>query len=159
MSSLEYGNRRGFDMLKRNVEYCILFIALLALCGCTSPPQGWKATLTPSWRTIEVNEDLEYDDAWNSVTDLILKKGFDFEQLDKLNGYALTNWSYIWTGVKREDYRVKLTAKFVGTAKNKVEVKVTAEFGGTGDWTLGTDNALLENISSELSGRIGRSVQ
>ena len=115
--------------------------------------------MNPAWRTIEVNEDLEFEDAWDSVRNLVIKKGFDFEQLDRMNGYAQTHWSYTWTGKKREDYRVKLTINFTGRAKDKVEIKTTAEFGGDGNWVLGTDHALLEQFYTEIGGLIGRSAR
>lgn len=146
-------------MKKRYLDGCILLVALLAFSACAAPPQSFETTVNPAWRTIEVNEDLEFDDAWHGVTDLVLKKGFEFAQLDKLNGYAMTHWSYTWTGKKREDYRVKLTLKFTGKAKDKLEIKASAEFGGEGRWEHGTDHALLNQFYTEIGGKIGRSAR
>ena len=142
--------------MMRYLETTLFLLALIAVAGCATPPVSWEATVNPTWRTIEVNEDLEFEDAWHSLSDMLLKKGFDFEQLDKLNGYAQTHWSYTTTGVKREDYRVKVTIKFAGKAKDQVEIKTTAEFGGDGDWRLGTDHKLLDEVLTEVKGKIGR---
>jgi len=76
------------------------------------PPVTFIQTLEHAWASIEIREDVPYDRAWASVVDLIVRK-FEAEILSKEDGYLRTTWLYTWTGELREDYRVRVTVKFV----------------------------------------------
>jgi len=120
-------------------------------------PTTFTRTLEPTWAGIEVRADLGAENAWNSVVDLLARR-FDLEVLSKDNGYIRTNWLYTWTGVMSEDYRVRVTAKF-SPDFNKLEVKSEAQFRDVGGWVLGTDEALLQTLKTDIMGSIGRSTR
>ena len=87
--------------MKRN---CLLIalLALVLLAGCA--PKTFVKTLEPTWATVELREDITYNEAWNTVVDTLVKD-FDMEVLSKRDGYVRTNWLYTWTGKVRESYR------------------------------------------------------
>lgn len=117
-------------------------------------PISFVQTLEPSWANIEIIEGMEYDKAWSSVVDLLVRQ-FDIEVLSKENGYLRTNWLYSWTGELREDYRVRVTVKF-SQDKSKVEVKSEANYYTSGGWVIGSDTVLLQTLKTDIMGTIGR---
>lgn len=120
-------------------------------------PSTFTRTMEPTWAGVEVRPELGYENAWNSVVDLLARR-FDLEVLSKDNGYIRTNWLYTWTGVMSEDYRVRVTIKF-SPDHSKLEVKSEAQFREVGGWVLGTDEALLQTLKTDIMGSVGRSTR
>jgi hypothetical protein len=110
-----------------------------------------------TWASVEVRPELGYENAWNSVVDLLARR-FDLEVISKDNGYIRTNWLYTWTGVMSDNYRVRVTIKF-SPDHTKVEVKSEAQFHGLEGWILGTDEALLQTLKTDIMGTVGRSTR
>lgn len=141
--------------MKRN---CLLIalLALVLLAGCA--PKTFVKTLEPTWATVELREDITYNEAWNTVVDTLVKD-FDMEVLSKRDGYVRTNWLYTWTGKVRESYRVRVTCKF-SPDHEKLEMKSEAEYRNhlTG-WTRGYDTRLLSTLKSDIMGKIGRATR
>jgi len=136
-------------------------LVCLVIVGCASrasrekkEPSSFVKTMEPSWASVEVQEDLDYEKAWASVVDLLVKK-FDLEVLSKENGYIRTAWLYTWTGILREDYRVRVTAKF-SQDRSKVEIKSEANYKTRDGWIIGSDTALLRTLKQDIMGLIGR---
>ena len=119
-----------------------------------APPITFVQTLEHSWASIEVREDVPYDRAWDSVVDLIVRK-FEAAILSKEDGYLRTTWLYTWTGELREDYRVRVTIKFVPD-KSKVDIKSEANYLRRQNWIIGSDTALLQTLKSDIMGIVGR---
>ena len=117
-------------------------------------PVSFVQTLEPSWASVEIAENIEYEKAWFSVVDLLVRR-FDLEVLSKENGYLRTTWLYSWTGELREDYRVRVTVKF-SYDESKVEIKSEANYQKTSGWVLGSDTVLLQTLKSDIMGTIGR---
>lgn len=117
-------------------------------------PVSFVKTMEPTWASVQIREGLEYENAWNAVMDVLVRK-FDLEVLSKDNGYMRTSWLYAWTGQLREDYRVRVTIKF-NPERNKVDVKSEANYQSKNGWTLGSDTALLQTIKTDLMGTVGR---
>lgn len=118
------------------------------------PPVTFVQTLEHSWVTIEVREDISYDRAWASVVDLIVRK-FEAEILSKEDGYLRTTWLYTWTGELREDYRVRVTVKFVPD-RTKVDIKSEANYLRGENWIIGSDTAVLQTLKADIMGIVGR---
>jgi len=78
--------------------------------------------------------------------------------ISKDNGYVRTNWLYTWTGTMNENYRVRVTVKF-SPDHSKLEVKSEAQFKGWEGWILGTDEALLQTLKTDIMGTVGRSTR
>jgi hypothetical protein len=120
-------------------------------------PTTFTRTMEPTWAGIEIRPELGFENAWNSVVDLLARR-FDLEVISKDNGYIRTNWLYTWTGVMSEDYRVRVTIKF-SPDHSKLEVKSEAQFREVGGWVLGTDEALLQTLKTDIMGSVGRSTR
>ena len=119
-----------------------------------APPITFVQTLEHSWVSIEVREDISYDRAWASVVDLIVRK-FEAEILSKEDGYLRTTWLYTWTGELREDYRVRVTIKFVPD-KSKADIKSEANYLRGENWIIGSDTVLLQTLKADIMGTVGR---
>jgi hypothetical protein len=120
-------------------------------------PTTFTRTMEATWAGIEVRPELGYENAWNSTVDLLTRR-FDLEVISKDNGYIRTNWLYTWTGVMSEDYRVRVTVKFSPDHK-KLDVKSEAQFHTRSGWILGTDEALLQTLKTDIMGSVGRSTR
>ncbi|MDQ7779712.1 MAG: PEGA domain-containing protein [Planctomycetota bacterium] len=117
-------------------------------------PTTFVKTMEPTWASVQIREGLAYENAWNSVMEVLVRK-FDLEVLSKENGYMRTSWLYTWTGQMREDYRVRVTIKF-SPEKDKVEVKSEANYNTKDGWVLGSDTSLLQTVKTDLMGTVGR---
>ena len=120
-------------------------------------PTTFTRTMEATWAGVEVRPELGFETAWNSTVDLLSRR-FDLEVISKDNGYIRTNWLYTWTGVMSEDYRVRVTVKFSPDHK-KLEVKSEAQFHTLTGWVLGTDEALLQTLKTDIMGSVGRSTR
>ena len=133
-----------------------LCLVVVCLAGCVAP-RTFVKTMEPTWAAVEIRTDLPFDQAWEAIVDTLVKR-FDLEVISRQDGYLRTNWLYTWTGKVRENYRVRVTAKFSPDHK-KVEVKSEAEYGGAGMWVMGYDTRLLETIKTDVMGTIGRTTR
>lgn len=133
----------------RKVLLPFLFFPLLFLSGC-SAPETFIRTMEPTWATIEIRDGVQYESAWKTVLDLLIRR-FDIEVSDKESGYIRTGWLYTWTGQYTEVYRVRVTIKF-NKDQNSVDVKSEAYFREF----VGYDTRLLQTIKTDIMGTIGR---
>lgn len=133
------------------------FSLLLSSCGA---PGTFIQTNEPGWNTIELRDDVSYDQAWNSIVDLLSRR-FDIEVISKDDGYIRTGWLYSWTGKLQDNYRVRGIIKFT-PEKKKVEVKSEAHYYSRGflgigsEWVLGMDELLTTTLRTDIMGKVGR---
>ena len=120
-------------------------------------PPSFVRTMEPSWASLELRPDIEYERAWDTVVDLLVKS-FELEVISKEDGYARTGWVYTWGGAMQEDYRVRVTVKF-SPDRTILEVKSEAQYGGAGKWVVGTDESLLSVLKTDIMGTIGRTTR
>lgn len=119
--------------------------------------------MDPGWNSVEIREELTYDDAWEAVVDTIARK-FDIEILSKQDGYLRTGWLHTWTGKLEESYKVRSVIKFTPD-KHKLEVKSEAQhfnpgFLGIGQgWEMGTDELLTTTLRTDIMGKVGRTAR
>jgi hypothetical protein len=134
----------------------VWLVMLISMAGCGGPPNFVKSPEV-SWAAVSVRPDITYDRAWDALIGLLVRH-FDMEVLSKEDGYLRTTWYYRWTGKLTEDYRVRVIAKF-NTDRTACEVKAEAEYGGPGEWVMGTDTRLLQEVQGAMLGTIGSSVR
>lgn len=134
--------------MKRRVFLILLLTIIFA--GCGSAPRTFFKTFSPTWATIEFRDDIEYDQAWKDVMDILIRN-FDIEIAQKDNGYIRTGWVYTWTGRYTDYYRVRVTAKFE-PEKRTIDIKSEAYYR---DY-VGYDTRLLETVKGDIMGTIGR---
>ena len=116
----------------------------------------------PGWKSLEIREDLTYDQCWMTAVDL-LTRDWDIEMMDKNSGYIRTAWHYGVGGQSAQAYRGRITVKFPDTKKPAVvEVKTEAQWvdpmGNANVWVPGYDTAMQRDVFSAIGGRVGRSV-
>lgn len=140
----------------KRIVTIVFIMSFACLSGCMAPKTFVK-TMEPTWASVELRTNVEYEKAWNAVVDTLVKR-FDLEVLSKENGYLRTTWLYTWTGRVMENYRVRVTAKF-SPDKQKCEIKSEAEYGGPGSWVMGYDSRLLSTIKTDVMGTIGRTTR
>lgn len=136
-----------------------LVLLLVGLTGIlvSCAPKTFVKTYEPTWSSVELREDITYDEAWNEVVDTLVKD-FEMEVISKRDGYIRTNWLYTWTGEINKDYRVRVTCKF-SPSHDKLETKSEAEYRGVRGWTRGYDTNLLSTLKSDIMGKIGRATR
>lgn len=142
------------NSLRRVVLCAGLGLAAVFMTGCVIAPPSFVKTMAPTWASVEIREGVQFEDAWSSVTDLLVKN-FDLEVISKENGYIRTGWLYTWTGRYTAHYRVRITTKFSQDRK-KLEIKSEANLKTAYGWQIGTDTALLQTLKTDIMGTIGR---
>jgi hypothetical protein len=143
--------------------WAVLGFAVLA---CAGPPESFERykvptvqVAEPGWTSIEVRDDLGFEQAWEEAVDLLAKR-FDLEMISKDGGYARTTWAYDWLtpGEQSHDYRVRTVLKFSPDHK-RLDLKSEAQYLNDGDWATGTDSRLLRTLKTDLMGVVGRTTR
>lgn len=150
-------------MYKRSlVLFCLVGTAGLLHLGCSAggagrTPVTFVQGQSSDWRVLEVHDALDAKKAWQTTVDTVALK-LDLETLDETSGYIRTSWK---TGYGFRPgqagytyYKVRALVKFEPGFK-RVRIKTEAEFNGL----LGYDKRLLEDLYSDVQGRIGRTVK
>ncbi|MCD4770694.1 MAG: hypothetical protein K8R35_11070 [Bacteroidales bacterium] len=131
----------------------LIVFALIIITSSCFAPKTFIKTMEPTWTTIELHEDVSFDEAWKETLDILIRK-FDIEISQKENGYIRTGWLYTWTGKYTSSYRVRVTVKF-HQDKGVVEIKSEAYYKGR----VGFDNRLLQTVKTDIMGTIGRTTR
>ncbi len=136
----------------------LLLVTVFAMIGCTAKrPASFLHTPEPGWATIELRQDLDGDDAWEQVVDILARR-LELEMVARDGGYVRTSWLYTWLGDYSENYRVRVIAKFSPDGKT-VGVKSEANYLTKNGWLVGTDTQLLETIKTDVMGVVGRTTR
>lgn len=136
--------------MKKLLFLSIAVSFLLSSCG---PPSTFIESREPTWAVIELRFDLSYDNAWESVMDLLIKR-FDLAIAQKEDGYIRTGWLYTWTGTYTDYYQVRATIKFKEEGRI-LELKTEAIYNGY----IGYDTRLLSTLKSDIMGVLGRTTR
>lgn len=142
---------KGVTMVKRYI--LSIFIIFPLIVGCSRVPATFIKTYEPTWASIELRKDVDFETAWKSVYDILIRQ-FDVEIAQKENGYIRTGWVYTWTGQYTDYYRVRVTIKF-DKDKNTIDVKSEAYYR---DY-IGYDTRLVETLKTDIMGSIGRTTR
>jgi uncharacterized lipoprotein len=138
----------------------VVIISMLAmLAGCSSKPKSFIVTYDQStWRVIDIREDFKgkINKIWETLVDTISEK-YDLETINKDSGYLRTAWKYTYV-VKSQisnKYRSRIVVK-VDQDFNQLKIKCDSHWLGDNGWLQGYDTILLENIYSDVQGKLGR---
>lgn len=133
-------------------------VSWMALAGCTTTgTRTFTRTQSPSWTAVELRSGLEYERAWNTVFEILMKH-FDIEMALREEGYIRTNWYHFWSGNYQANYRVRVTLKFSGD-RSKLQFRTQAQSLVGGLWVEGVDARLLSTMKTDLMGTIGRTTR
>jgi len=141
-------------------RYRLTWLAPLACfaVGCaTSPPRSFSRMQSPTWASFEVRKDLDYERAWNTVLEILIKD-FDIDMALRDEGYIRTGWLYTWSGAYLSHYRVRVTVKFSPDRKT-LQFRPEAHFLQGKEWSIGTDARLVSTIKTDLMGTVGRTTR
>lgn len=145
----------------RGMIFCgLMGLMILAFVGCaTTLPESFVVTTDPTWSSIEMRDDMDYETAWKEVVDVIAKK-FELEMISKDGGYLRTAWIHTWwvAGRVTQNYRVRVIAKF-STNRKQIDVKTEANYWGRAGWIAGTDTRLLSTVKTDIMGVVGRTTR
>src|SRR6266576_916189 len=144
--------------MKSNLFCIAIATALLVLVGCASAPKSFVRGNADDWTTVELRNDIDYEQAWREAVDVIAKK-FELEVISKEGGYARTVWIHTWwkPGQVTRNYRVRAVLKFTADHK-KLDLKTEAQYLD-GEWNTGTDSRLLNQIKQDIMGVVGRTTR
>ena len=122
-------------------------------------PNSFVQVIEPSWSSVELRDDLSFEDAWADVADVIAKN-FELEVISKEGGYIRTSWIYSWwkAGEITDNYRVRAIAKF-SARRDKLDIKTEAHYRELGEWVLGSDTRLLQTLKTDMMGVVGRTTR
>ena len=137
----------------------ISVVIFITFIGCSSTPESFIKAYEPSWTSIEIRENLNFESAWSQVVDVLAKK-FELEMISKDGGYIRTSWIYTWwkIGQRTENYRVRAIVKFSANGKN-VDIKTEANYLDDDQWIVGFDDRLLETVKTDIMGLVGRTTR
>ena len=141
----------------RKFAVASIMILLGASMGCMRAPQFFVKGDSGEWKVIDLKEDSDQKQKWQTVVDIIATK-LDIETLDETSGYIRTGWK-IGYGFRRDEktfsvYRVRATIKFEPGFK-RVRIKTEAIYNNF----EGYDSKLLDDIYQDIQGRLGRTVK
>ncbi len=133
-----------------------LLVCLLISCA-SSTPRSFSTTQSPGWASVELREDLEYEPAWETVLELLIKN-FDIDVALREEGYIRTGWLYSWSGEYLSYYRVRVTLKFSADGTT-LQFKPEAQLLKDENWRIGTDTRLVSTMKTDLMGTVGRTTR
>lgn len=132
-------------------------IIVIGITSCV--PSNFIRTPDVTWSTVQLRDNIDFDEAWNQVID-VLAKQFEMEMISKEGAYARTGWIYTWNtkGIYTKNYRNRVIIKF-SADRTKVEIKTEAQFGAEGKWKNGFDSRLLQTVKQDIMGVVGRTTR
>ena len=138
----------------RLLQVLLLVGAAIAVAGCS--PSTFVRTTDVGWKTIEFRPDLDKDQAWQRIADTIAKN-YDMEVIDRDSGYIRTGWMYTLSGKVTDNYRTRVITN-IPLENDRVEMKTDAHWFNpwSEQWVVGYDTALLNQVYTDLQGRVGR---
>lgn len=138
----------------------LLPLALVALVGAgcaTMAPRSFNRGVEPGWSSIEIRQNIDYDEAWTTVFNLLCRT-FDIDKAIKEEGYIRTSWLLSWSGQYTPGYMVRITIKFSDDRK-KLDVKSEALLMQGARGVIGVDTRLASTLKTDLMGTIGRTTR
>lgn len=143
--------------------FCV-FLMVSVCVGCTTLDTRYPNFVETSeivWNSVQMREDLTYEQAWLDVLDVLAKR-FELEMVSKDGGYIRTGWINTWeTGngsYSSGVYQVRVTVKFSADT-SKVEIKTEAQAQFKNNWRAGYDARLLQTVKTDIMGLLGRTTR
>jgi len=125
------------------------------LISCASPPKSFLQVSEPGWMSIEIRQEITYDEAWDKII-IILAKTYDLEFASRDIGYIRTAWCHTSEAVYLPDYRVRISILF-NKKLHMLFVKSEAQFREKEDkWAIGIDNRVIATLKTDILGTLSR---
>jgi hypothetical protein len=126
------------------------------------PPPTFVLTTSDvkSTRLIEVREGITKAAAFRAATDL-LTQDYSIDVSDQRAGYLMTPWqaTLLREGAPDLRYRTRVIIRFLGDDWKQVSVRSEAKWqreATVDEWEIGSDSKILDQVTNDLSARIGK---
>jgi hypothetical protein len=156
----------------RRMSGVVVLLALVTIGGCTrlrspiapvvGPPPTFIASTSDvrGTRIIEVRDGTTKAVAFKAATDVLAKR-YSVDVSDEHAGFLMTPWqaSFMRDGAPDLRYRTRVMIRFLGDDWKQVSVRAQANWqrvGASDDWDVGYDTQVLDDVSNDLAGRIGK---
>jgi hypothetical protein len=149
----------------------VALIAVIASSAChgvhlrspiapaSGPPETFVQTSSDAraTRVIELRDGTTKAAAFQAATDLLMKR-FSIDVTDQHAGFLMTPWqaSFVRNGAPDLHYRTRITIRFLGDDWKQVSVRADANWQRAEEWDVGYDSKLLDDVSTDLQGRVGK---
>ncbi len=143
--------------------FCIGALTQLGSGTCqTAGPKSFVRTFDDSsnWRIVEIKPEFHGGDkTWRMIVDTVAES-YDLEVIEKDSGYLRSAWKYtfIKNQTVSENYRSRVVIK-LNEGITQVKVKVESNWLSSDGWEIGYDTVLLEDIYSDIQGKLGRTIR
>lgn len=135
-----------------------ILAALVFAAGCVAmAPRSFKSGVEPGWSSMEIRDNINYDEAWGTVFGLLCRT-FDIETAMKDDGYIRTSWLHSWSGQYNPGYTVRVTVKF-SNDRRTLDLKTEAMLMQGPRIFIGVDTRLASTLKTDLMGTIGRTTR
>jgi hypothetical protein len=150
----------------------IALVALASLGACTrlrspiapvvGPPPTFIASTSDvrGTRLIDIRDGTTKAAAFRAATE-VLSKRYSVDVSDEHAGFLMTPWqaSFMRDGAPDLRYRTRVMIRFLGDEWKQVSVRATANWqrpGTNDEWDIGYDTQVLDDVSNDLTARIGK---
>jgi len=108
-------------------------------------------------RIVLVREGLAKQAAFRLATEYLAQK-YTVDVSDPNAGYLMTPWQATLArdGVPELRYRTRIILRFLGDDWKQLTVRAEANWLHGEEWEVGYDAALLDSVSTQLTGRLGK---
>lgn len=162
----------AFATWTRRMSAVMVLLAAMTLGACTrlrspiAPVVGPPGTFIPTTsdvrgtRLIEVRDGTTKAAAFRAATDILAKR-YSVDVSDEHAGFLMTPWqaSLMRDGAPDLRYRTRVMIRFLGDEWKQVSVRAQANWqrvGANDEWDIGYDTQVLDDVSNELTARIGK---
>jgi len=156
----------------RRAPVVMVLLTAATLGGCMrlrspiAPVVGPPPTFVPTTsdvrgtRLIEVRDGTAKAAAFRAATDILAKR-YSVDVSDEHAGFLMTPWqaSFMRDGAPDLRYRTRVMIRFLGDEWKQVSVRAQANWQRVGvndEWDIGYDTQVLDDVSNELTARIGK---
>ena len=156
----------------RRVSAVTVLIASMTLSACTrlrspiAPAVGPPPTFIQSTsdgrgtRLIDIRDGMTKAALFKAATDVLAKR-YSVDVSDERAGFLMTPWqaSFMRDGAPDLRYRTRVMIRFLGDDWKQVSVRAQANWqrvGTTDEWDVGYDTQVLDDVSNDLTARIGK---
>ncbi|MGE5101230.1 MAG: NADPH-dependent FMN reductase [Deltaproteobacteria bacterium] len=162
----------AFAAWTRRMSVVMVLLAAMTLGACTrlrspiapvvGPPPTFVATTSDvrGTRLIDVRDGTTKAAAFKAATDILAKR-YSVDVSDEHAGFLMTPWqaSFMRDGAPDLRYRTRVMIRFLGDEWKQVSVRTEANWqrmGANDEWDVGYDTQVLDDVSNELTARIGK---
>jgi hypothetical protein len=111
-------------------------------------------------RLIDLRDGTTKAVAFKAATDILAKR-YSVDVSDEHAGFLMTPWqaSFMRDGAPDLRYRTRVMIRFLGDEWKQVSVRAQANWqrvGANDEWDVGYDTQVLDDVSNDLTTRIGK---